>query len=302
MSSRTCAARRAIAALGTVVAVALAMACGDESEVGPAGPSVVDAPPTTSTSTSAGGLVNAAGGSSVEHDASSAGVNDLDLSRREGVVRNARSDATIAKPIVVEVARLSGDSELAIRWAVSSKTDIADYRIQWSPGCMTSWSRKIGGESIFHTSSGGTDELTAIRPAGGNLRHRAFKVRVRARMAANTVTHRKGGPWSEPTILYPQNPTDANAQEDLICTVAYKATGSFSCYANIDGELAVLEIDSNLDFELEPGGGEASLTITHASAAATGASIGLGGFRAEARTSPDAWQIVSLDHEWRDYC
>ena len=43
MTSRTCAARRAIAVLGTVVVVALGMACGDESEVGPAGPSAVGA-------------------------------------------------------------------------------------------------------------------------------------------------------------------------------------------------------------------------------------------------------------------
>ena len=121
MSSRTCAARRAIAVLGTIVVIALAMACGDDGQAGPAGPSVVDAPPTTSTSPSAGALVDVAGGSIMgQPDGSGASVNNLDLSVREGVVRNAvRSDATIAKPVILELARV-GTNELSLQWGVTS--------------------------------------------------------------------------------------------------------------------------------------------------------------------------------------
>ena len=46
MTSRSCAARRAITVLGAVFVVALAMACGDDGEVGPAGPSAVGPAPT----------------------------------------------------------------------------------------------------------------------------------------------------------------------------------------------------------------------------------------------------------------
>ena len=46
MTSRSCAARRAIAVLGAFFVVALAMACGDDGEVGPAGPSAVGHSPT----------------------------------------------------------------------------------------------------------------------------------------------------------------------------------------------------------------------------------------------------------------
>ena len=301
MSSRTCAARRAMAVLGTVVAVALAMACGDDGEAGPTGPSVVDAGPTTPTSATAGALVDVAGDSSVgQPDASGAGVNDVDLAGREGVVRNAdRSDAMIAKPVILELARVE-TSELSLQWAVSSTTDIADYRIQWSPGCIATWNRKLGSESVFFTSTGSVQELTGIMPRGGNLFHRAFKVRIRARMAANTATHRKGGPWSDVELLYPGNPSSEKAGTSDICDVGQRAvTGNATyCYANIAGVQATLDINASLDAELEPGGGRATVTATHAA----GASISYGGFRAEARTSPDAWEIVSLDREWRDYC
>ena len=301
MTDRTCAARRAMAILGTVVAVALAMACGNDGEAGPTGPSVVDARPTTSTSANASALVDVAGGSSVgQPHASGAGVNDLDLSGREGVVRNAvRSDAMIAKPVILELARVE-TSELSLQWAVTSTTDIVDYRIQWSPGCIATWSRKLGSESVFFTSTGGTQELTGIMPGGGNLFHRAFKVRIRARMAANTATHRKGGPWSDVELLYPGNPSSRKAGTSDICDVGQRTvTGDATyCYANIAGAQATLDIDGTLNAELEPGGGRATLNAAHAA----GASISSGGFRAEARTSPDAWEIVSLDREWRDYC
>ena len=296
MTSRTCAARRAIAVLGTIVVIALAMACGDDGQAGPAGPSVVDAPPTTSTSPSAGTLVDVAGGSSGgQRDASGAGVNDLDLPGQEGVVRTAtRSDAMIAKPVITQVARAAGNSQLTVEWGVTSTTDIVDYRVQWSPGCIASWNRRLGAESVFVRPSNLSFVVAVIDPAGGNLFHRAFKDRVRARIAANTATHRKGGPWSDSTILYPGNPTDSLA----FCKVGDRAQGEFGCDANIGGSLAVLDINGTLDAELEPGGGHATLTATHAA----GASIGLGGFSVEAHTSPNAWEIVSLDREWRDYC
>ena len=296
MTSRTCAARRAMAVLGTVVSVALAMACGDDGEAGPTGPSVVNAQPTTSTSANAGAVTDSAGSSRVgQPDTSGAGANDLDLPGREGVVRNAdRSDAMIAKPVITQVARLSGNSQLTVEFGVTSTTGINDYRIQWSPGCMASWSQRIGGESLFVKPSDLSFVVAAISPAGGNLFHRAFKVRVRARMTANTATHRKGGPWSDTTILYPGNPTDSLA----FCAVGDRTEGTFGCDVNLGGQLGTLDIDSSLNAELERGGGHATLTATHAA----GASLSFGGFRVEARTSPDAWEIVSLDREWRDYC
>ena len=150
MSSRTCAARRAMAVLGTVVAVALATACDDDGEAGPTGPSGVNAQPTTSTSANGGAEMDGAGSSRVgQPDTSGAGANDLDLPDGEGRVRNARSDAMIAKPVILDVARTT--LGLAVQFAVSMKTDINDYRVQWSPGCIASWSRKIGGDSLIHS-------------------------------------------------------------------------------------------------------------------------------------------------------
>ena len=229
----------------------------------------------------------------------SSDVDELKVLDEDGGIRDARSDAMIAKPVILELARVE-TSELSLQWAVTSTTDIVDYRIQWSPGCMASWSHRIGGESVFFTSTGGVQELTGIMPRGGNLLHRAFKVRIRARMAANTATHRKGGPWSDVELLYPGNPSSEKAGTSDICDVGQRAvTGNATyCYANIAGVQATLDINASLDAELEPGGGRATVTATHAA----GASISYGGFRAEARTSPDAWEIVSLDREWRDYC
>ena len=179
-------------------------------------------------------------------------------------------------------------------------TDIADYRIQWSPGCITTWNRKLGAESIFVASGGTTHELASIMPAGGNLFHRAFKVRIRARMANNTATYRKGGPWSDIELLYPGNPSSVTSGTSDICEVGNRTVASDPtfCYANIAGQQATLDINATLDAELQPGGAHAAVSATHAA----GASIGLGGFSVEARTSPNAWEIVSLDREWRDYC
>ena len=174
------------------------------------------------------------------------------------MVRNAtRSDATIAKPLIVEVGRISGDNELSVRWAVSSTTDIADYRIQWAPGCMTGWDRRIGAGSKFFTSSGSTDELTAFTPAGGRLRHRAFKVRIRARMAANTATHRKGGPWSDTVFLYQYNPVTLDSVNEEVCKPREQITGEYFCRANIGGDAATVETDASLNLEFVPGGNRA---------------------------------------------
>ena len=293
MGKQTGTARRAVLAIGAAIFAAVAIACGEDGEVGPAGPSVVEAPPAASAAAGAGALVEAAGtGSSVgQPDASGGDAVEVNEQFTEGVVRNAtRVDATIAKPLMAGISRI-GNNELSVRWAVASTTDISDYRIQWAPGCIAGWNRRLGAESIFFNSTGGLIELTGIQPAGGRLLHRAFKIRVRARMAANTATHRKGGPWSDPTIIYPGNPSDETEQ---ICEEGSLATGAHFCSANIDGMEAQLEIDASLNAELIPGGGNATITATHAA----GASIDFDGFLLEARTSPNGWEIVSLDQEW----
>ena len=161
---------------------------------------------------------------------------------------------------------------------------------------MQSWSRRLGGESVFVDSTGVLLETSQIRPAGGNLRHKAFKFRVRARMAGNTVTHRKGGPWSNVLILYPGNPSSATQG---FCEVGDKLYASAFCDANIAGVLGQVEVDGALGIEVHlVGGGLSPLTAAHAA----GHSVSSGGFRVEARTSPDVWEVVSLDREWRDYC
>ena len=284
MSERRGTALRAAAALGAAIIATVAIAC-ENGAGAPTAPSVVEAPTATSTQGNAGRLID---------DASDIDGDGLDIWVRNGGVRSARSDATIAKPVITQVARLTGDSQLTVEWGVTSTTGITDYRVQWSPGCMASWSRRIGGESNFFTPSDLSFAVGVISPAGGNLFHRAFKVRVRARMAANTATHRKGGPWSDTTILYPGNPTDSLA----FCAVGDRTEGMFGCDANLGGQLGTLDIDSSLNAELERGGGHATLTATHTA----GANLSFGGFRVEARTSPNAWEIVSLDREWRDYC
>ena len=149
--------------------------------------------------------------------------------------------------------------------------------------------------------SGDSDnELVAFTPAGGNLFNRAFKVRVRARMADNTATHRKGGPWSDVALLYPGNPSSRQAGTSDICDVGQRAVAGSNtyCYTNIAGSQGTLDIDNSLSLELVPGSGRPFIAVTHAA----GASASADGFRVEARTSPDAWEIVSLDREWRDYC
>ena len=278
MSERRGTALRGAAALGAAIIATVAIACGEDGEGTPTTPSVVEVPASTSAPTNTGGLID-----------DSSDVDELEVLDDDGGIRDARSDAMIAKPVITQVARLSGNNQLTVEWGVTSTTNITDYRVQWSPGCMSSWSRKIGGESDFFTPSDLSFAVGVISPAGGNLFHRAFKVRVRARMANNTATHRKGGPWSDTTILYPGNPTDSVA----FCAVGDRTEGMFGCDVNLGGQLGTLDIDSSLNAELERGGGHATLTATHAA----GASLSFGGFRVEARTSPDAWEIVSLDRE-----
>ena len=212
------------------------------------------------------------------------------------VVRNARMDAAIAKPVILQVSRIS-DTELSVQFAVSSTADINDYRIQWGPGCITGYNRKLGAESIFHTPTPMmTQELVSFRPAGGRLTPRAFKVRVRARKTANTATERKGGPWSDEVLLYPGNPASTDPDQPP-CTVGLTSTAADYCPLIINGLSADWEINAALRAELDPSG-PTRIREAHAD----GAVIEHRGFRAEAHTSPDRWVIVSLDQEWRDYC
>ena len=147
MSERRGTGLRAAAALGAAIIATVAIGCGEDGEGTPTAPSVVEVPAGTSTQASTGGLVD--DGSDVDR------LEGLD--ENEGI-QNARSDAMIAKPLILEVARLS--SELSIQFRVANTTDINDYRVQWSPGCMTSWSRKIGGASLIHSPLGGDNGLS----------------------------------------------------------------------------------------------------------------------------------------------
>ena len=71
------------------------------------------------------------------------------------------------------------------------------------------------------------------------------------------------------------------------------------CDANIAGVLGQVEVDAALNIEVKlVGSGLPALTATHAA----GNSVSSGGFRVEARTTPNVWEVVSLDREWRDYC
>ena len=212
------------------------------------------------------------------------------------MVRNARMDATIAKPVIAQLSRVS-NSELSVLFAVSSDSDINDYRIQWAPGCISGYNRKLGAESIFRTASGTGPHLVGFSPASPPLTHRAFKVRMRARMASNTTTHRKGGPWSDEVLLYPGNPANTDPDQPP-CTVGLTSTGADYCPLIVDGLAAEWEINAALRGELDPGGSISRIREAHAD----GAVIEYQGFRAEAHTSPDRWVIVSLDQEWRDYC
>ena len=216
-----------------------------------------------------------------------------DVAGTEGVVRNARMDAAIAKPVILQVSRIS-DTELSVQFAVSSTADINDYRVQWGPGCITGYNRKLGAESIFHTPTPMmTQELVSFRPGGGQLTHRAFKVRIRARKAANTATERKGGPWSDEVLLYPENPASTDPDQPP-CTVGLTSTAADYCPLIINGLSADWEINAALRAELDPSG-PTRIREAHAD----GAVIEHRGFRAEARTSPNRWVIVSLDQVWR---
>ena len=119
---------------------------------------------------------------------------------------------------------------------------------------------------------------------------------MRARMASNTTTHRKGGPWSDEVLLYPGNPANTDPLE-LPCTVGQTSAAADYCPLIINGLSADWEINAALRAELDPSG-PTRIREAHAD----GAVIEHRGFRAEARTSPNRWVIVSLDQEWRDYC
>ena len=293
--------RTVLHAVAATIAAAVPMACGEDQPRAPTAPSIVEVQAGTSTEVNAEGQI----GDASDGDALDVFLEDdgLNVFVEDGGIRAARSDAMIAKPVIWWVSRVS-NRELGVFFSVANTTDINDFRLQWSPGCMTSWSRKIGGEStIVDATAGTTDYLAPFFPQGGNLLHRAFKVRIRSRMAANTATHRMGGPWSDVALLYPGNPSSKTTDDEIICAVGMRATSAeaFACLANIDAQEAVLEVDdTTLALELNPGTGRVSDVVNRAHAA--GAVAAFGGFRVEARTSPDAWEIVSLDQEWRAYC
>ena len=218
-----------------------------------------------------------------------------DVAGTDGMVRNAtRSDATIAKPVIIELSRIS-DSEIAVRWGVTSVSNINDYRIQWAPGCVTGWNRRTGAASLFYESGGRLVELTSFIPYGNwSALHSAFKVRIRARMAADTLTHRKGGPWSDTTLLYPQNTTS----DGQGCSVGFRTTSADFCVTVINGVHSEFEVTADHTAKLDAGTGTTIADVAHAASE----SIGHGRFRAEARTTPTGWEIVTIDQEWRDYC
>ena len=60
-----------------------------------------------------------------------------------------------------------------------------------------------------------------------------------------------------------------------------------------------MEVNGALNIEIQlVGTGLPAVTATHAA----GNSVSSGRFRLVARTSPNVWEVVSLDREWRDYC
>ena len=211
-----------------------------------------------------------------------------DVPGTEGMVRSAtRSDATIAKPVITYVGRLS-DNEISVNWHVTSVSNINDYRIQWAPGCITGWNRGTGATSLFHESGGGLVELAAFMPyRNWSALHSAFKVRIRARMGANTLTHRKGGPWSDTTLLYPQN--TSSSEEG--CSVGFRTSTSNYCVTVINGQHSEFEVTPDHTAKLNAGTRTSIPEVAHAA----GESIAHGGFRAEARITPTGWEIVVAD-------
>ena len=206
---------------------------------------------------------------------------DLPGGARQGdqPMQQAKSDAAVSQPVISKIQR-SGNN-LQVTWSVASTTDIQDYRVQWILGNFTFNSpirrRAQGVGGSVDTSS---SPLTfSPNYPGGNL-GAPWKVRVRARKASGTATHRRGGPWSAEVRIR----ENVNAEPPPACVVGTSVSPYNTCLAAND---RVFHVFANGSVAYESRDGN---EIAHT----VGDTLNASGFSATRNGTSHSWTVQTL--------